>query len=92
MSEAFKVLETGQFDAFTLLPYWQQLNELRLAAEVSESVAAARIGDAEAGAAAALEALEAAEQFETKQKTERILDRMASHCRNDEADQEALAA
>ena len=62
VSEAFKVLETGQFDAFSLLPYWQQLNELRLAAEVAESDAVGRIGDAAADAAAALEALEKAEQ------------------------------
>jgi tetratricopeptide (TPR) repeat protein len=59
VSDAFKVLETGQFDAFSLLPYWRRLNELRLSGEVDENGGVVRIADA----AAALEALEAAEQL-----------------------------
>ncbi|UCF96783.1 MAG: tetratricopeptide repeat protein [Spirochaetaceae bacterium] len=61
--EAFKVLETGQFDAFTLLPYWERLNELRAATEVSEARAAGGIGEVASEVAAALDALQAAEKL-----------------------------
>ena len=63
VSEAFKVLETGQFDAFTLLPYWEQLNELRRAAQLPEGKTAGGIADPAAEAAAAHETLEAVEKL-----------------------------
>ena len=73
VSEAFKILETGQFDAFTLLPYWQQLNELRSAAEVPEGRAAGEIRDAASDEEAALEILEATEKL-AQGKTQDLLD------------------
>jgi tetratricopeptide (TPR) repeat protein len=66
VSGAFKVLETGQFDAFTLLPYWQELNELRTAAEVEQSDSVGEIVGPDSGAAAALEALDGAERLAEK--------------------------
>jgi len=73
VSEAFKVLETGRFDAFTLLPYWERLNDLRSAAEVPQGRATGGIRDAASDEAAALEALEAAEKL-AREKTEDLLD------------------
>ena len=73
VGEAFKVLETGQYDAFTLLPHWERLNELRIAAELPEGSAAGGIRDAAADVAAALEALEAAEKL-ARNKTQDLLD------------------
>jgi tetratricopeptide (TPR) repeat protein len=73
VSEAFKVLETGRFDAFTLLPYWERLNDLRSAEEVPQGRATGGIRDAASDEAAALEALEAAEKL-AREKTEDLLD------------------
>jgi tetratricopeptide (TPR) repeat protein len=60
--EAFKVLETGQFDAFSLLPYWEQLKELRDSTEVPEGNPAA-VDDVDSEVGAALNTLEAVEKL-----------------------------
>jgi tetratricopeptide (TPR) repeat protein len=73
VTEAFKVLETGRYDAFTLLPYWERLNELRSAGEVSEVRAAGGIEEAAGDEAAALETLEAAEKL-AQEETQDLLD------------------
>jgi len=73
VSKAFEILETGQYDAFTLLPYWERLNELRSALEVPEGSAAGGIRDAASDRAAALEALETAEKL-AREKTQNLLD------------------
>jgi len=72
VSKAFKVLETSRFDAFTLLPYWERLNDLRSAAEVPEGSAAGGIRDAASDEAAALAALEAAEKL-AQEETQDLL-------------------
>jgi tetratricopeptide (TPR) repeat protein len=61
--EAFKVLETGQFDAFSLLPHWEQLKELRSTTELREGSATAVVADVDSDVEAALNALEAAEKL-----------------------------
>jgi len=61
--EAFKVLETGRFDAFSLLPYWERLKELRNATEVPEGSATAVLRDVASDVEATLNALEAAEKL-----------------------------
>jgi tetratricopeptide (TPR) repeat protein len=73
VSEAFKVLETGQYDAFTLLPYWERLNELRSVSQLPEGGAAGGIRDAASDQAAAVEALEAAEKL-VREETQDLLD------------------
>jgi tetratricopeptide (TPR) repeat protein len=61
--EAFEVLETAPFDAFTLLPYWEELNELRASMESPEEPRAATRDEVETQVEEALDALEAAEEL-----------------------------
>jgi tetratricopeptide (TPR) repeat protein len=62
-SEAFKVLETGQYDAFTLLPHWERLNDLRSVSRLPDGGTAGGIRDAAADREQVVEALEAAESL-----------------------------
>ncbi|MBN2552969.1 MAG: hypothetical protein JXB06_09375, partial [Spirochaetales bacterium] len=72
--EAFELLESAPFDAFTLLPHWQRLDELRAAAQLPADSAAGGIGgtvrDAAAEASAALDALDEAEKLAEEEMQE----------------------
>lgn len=65
--EAFKVLETGQFDAFSLLSYWEQLKELRDSTEIPGGSSTAVVRDVDSDVEAALNDLEAAEMLAQEQ-------------------------
>lgn len=75
--EAFKILETGQFDAFSLLPYWERLKELRSGTEVPEGNAAAVVKDVASNVKAALKTLEAAEKL-AQEKTRDLQENQAT--------------
>jgi len=69
--EAFKVLETGRFDAFSLVPYWETLEALRdsLAGFEAKS-SSVFIKEARSDAQKALEALEQTEKASSEKMEE----------------------
>ncbi len=75
--EAFKVLETGQFDGFSLLPYWEQLKDLRDSTEVPEASSTAVVRDVDSDVRAALDGLEAAEKL-AQEKTRDLQEKQAT--------------
>jgi tetratricopeptide (TPR) repeat protein len=80
ITEAFKVLETGSFDAFSLLPYWEKLNELQGAVQIQESRSSFLPRDIASEVEAALAALDGADKL-AQEKSEDIQDHQKTSLR-----------